>query len=283
MEDLNLAILRARNSHSRRADCPPDARWAEVAAGVAAREAEQALLAHAAECDRCSLLVAAAAEAMDVPETEPPTLHAAPASSMRARIPARSWLARAAAAFVVLLPALWWMWPRWQVYQAGHELAVLYARNRGTEFRLSGMPHGRSEGARSSGRADGVPLPAAARGTPLEWRNAIVERDYASAVALLEKANAERPSNDTASDLAAAIGARGDLTGSAADFERALGLVEGVLQANPLHAPAAFNRLLLLIRLKRFEEARQAARELAGRPDEAPWQRDVRDLQRSIP
>src|ERR1700726_1227352 len=52
-----LAALKEVSEPVRTPHCPPDAAWAQVAAGLAAPEIADGLLAHAADCDHCGALL----------------------------------------------------------------------------------------------------------------------------------------------------------------------------------------------------------------------------------
>lgn len=285
-DSLNRNVLRAAGA-GRTAGCPPDDRWPQLVLGLLDDAERAPLLTHAAGCDHCSIHLAEAVSACDEPDPERSSLldnlpSSSPAgrerllrTALQPRRPLLSWLAFAAAILLAAAGGLL-LWPQWQLYRAQEEIAARYSQARGSQFRLAGLPWGPRGIVRGNVQQPGVPLPASAQGTSAEWRNAFLEQDYARAVLLIEKAHRANPADaEIANDLAAALAAQSQTSGSSEMALRALSILDGILRRHPTHNAARFNRLMILEELGRSSEAAREASELSANADDPEWVREA--------
>jgi tetratricopeptide (TPR) repeat protein len=177
------------------------------------------------------------------------------------------WAYYAIAASVLLaVGAVAWIFiprPNADVARGMETLRAATRERRPTELRVTGLDYapyrevrgGASDADRIRDSRD-LLLDAVARDPSPEARHAlaralVASNDYAGAIAQLELAHAEAPSDaGILADLAVARAATGDTAGAIADLDRALA-------TNPRNAEALFNRGVLRARAGQVEGARE--------------------------
>jgi Flp pilus assembly protein TadD len=112
-------------------------------------------------------------------------------------------------------------------------------------------------------------------------RALVASGDYAGAIAQLELASAESPSDaGVLTDLAVARAASGDAAGALADLDRALVL-------DPSSPEALFDRAALVASTGPRDAAREAIERFLARDGDSPWAGEARrmlaDLDRAAP
>ena len=291
-EDVRLRRLALGTRGGSTPSCPPVEDWAALAAGLAAAERSDELLAHAAGCDVCGARLRAVMEdfSSELTEAESTLLRglasAEPAwqrqvaekmahASGRGRVvvmPLRSWLARAAAV-IVAVGAGWMGWNQWMAAGPAHLLASAYTDQRPFDYRIPGADYAAARPQRRGG-GPAAPLPqalldarakiayqlekdpASVKWLDLSARAEMLELDADAAIAALERSLRQKPGDAAAlADLGMAYALRGDAQNRAADYQRAVDYLGRAIEARPDFVEAVFNRALVYERMSLYDDA----------------------------
>jgi tetratricopeptide (TPR) repeat protein len=266
---------------------------AELALGTRSPQESAVMLSHIAQCDRCGHALKEAVECFDkeLKPDEEAAVEAAltrrPAMPRTVRRPHALWSWALAAALALTIGLGSYSYIRsagsaaipgllaeaytaqrpflWRLPDAGY--TAVPKQERGTLSQIPSEPLVKAEDRlASSGGSE--------RETWLAW-TAVLKRDPQAAITRL---SAARELDLQALEvLSVAYALRGDLTGSRADYERALGGFDRILKARPDDPRSAFNRALAMQRSGRREEALQLLELTPKLPSpEQAWSRELR-------
>lgn len=295
----------------RRPECPPEDKWAAVAAGICSANEASLLIEHASSCDDCGYLLREASEDLDpeISANELEVIRQLPSATdgwqrdmgrRMAEVSATGaieqpretlpyvrwffanwtrWAVPLAAAVVVVGAALWTQRPSRSLALTNQLIAQAYAEQRPIEFRFPGAGYGpvrEERGENDPGRSR-MDLPPAlleaekqiARKLATDpqdpgWlqakaRTDLFEGHYASAIQVLQQAEAARPEDVSLKlDLATAYFERAGTklpTDQIADYNQALESLNAVLDKDPNNLVALFNRASVYEHLNRIPEA----------------------------
>jgi|GEM_PF-6821078 len=279
-------------------------------------EDQEALLNHARRCEDCARKLRAsldvfgetkaagednwvrrataqsAAVPPDASERASPIDISAPGRTPRTSSSTRRyWLAAAAAVLVAILSFTWrTMYPPSDAEGALATLAAAYAERRPSDTRLPGAAYGPVRGERGAGELPAAALEAAAliqrrreagdlsaEWTRAEGRLALLRGRGGEAVERFEEAlDLGGDDADLLAELAVAYVARGDETGSPADYTAAVETVGRALEITPVHPAALFNRAVALERLGLDSEAVRAWDDFLSVARDDDWAAEAR-------
>jgi tetratricopeptide (TPR) repeat protein len=267
--------LRAREG-SPGPECPQELEWILLAEGQVGEQREAELLEHAAGCDHCaSRLHPALALAAPLTTAEQELVDAARAPAIVKPAPSKvvplRWVAAMAAGVLLMSVGVWYS-PQWQAFQADREVAREFSRSRPFVYRFDGLPHGPYNEQRGGQSPRLFDRARATRYSKAPWRVAILDGELESAIAQIQQALAREPGSAALqNDLAAAYAARGDRTGSAADYEAAQAMLRQVLAKDPDYPAARFNALVVASRLHRRDQVREAGSQVLRIERDPVW------------
>ena len=270
-------------------DCPDQATWLNVAAGLAADDDSARLLEHAAGCDRCGVMLKAAVQDLDIREEsggtsegpdERPATHANVSSvvAMPGRPTWRYGLYAAAIAAGLMLAAVVWMRPSRMTPE--RLIANAYRENRTIAARLPGADYAPlASMERSSSDEANIELlraetailenlkqdPQDVRSIALRSRVDLLRRRYDAAIdrlqPLLDDPTASRRTGGLDLELGTAYLARamsGDAANHGKDAKVALQMLQSAVKRSPNDPVALFNRALAAEAVQAPRDAEEA-------------------------
>lgn len=183
-----------------------------------------------------------------------------------------SWAAATAGLAIAIFSSLA-LYRQHELHQAQEAVADAYKKGRPMEYRVAGTPYGPVHQERGSS----LVLPSLEvsqdRKVPLlAAQAAFLERDSASALAILEKAR-ESGNNSLLilDDLVVAYAMEAERTGLKANYERAIQLSDEIIRQAPSDPTVYFNRGLMFERLDRTEDSIEAFKQFLRFERDANW------------